>query len=120
MDKEELLKNIKNCKSQDQVKKLLDSSDIELSDEELDSVSGGWDLGVSYNSGEFPSFCQGQIVHCMNNRVQILKVLDKKDYGNSGTDYYGNAFFYKIEFLESGLANKKGDIKEVPEAVLYL
>lgn len=118
MNKNKLIKEAKNCKTQEELIELASKNNInlnneeansiystlsktgELSDNELENTNGGSPCGDLYNSESTPKYKVDDIVKWNEIRAVILNVHEKVSYGDNWTDYYGEAYCYDIRIIQ--------------------
>lgn len=129
MNKNELIKEAKQCKTQEELIELASKNNInlnneeankimsiilndgEISDDELENTTGGGCTTTTYNSGSTPKFNVGDLVYTEQyNSVPgtVMEVLAKSEYSS---DYYeGEAFAYKVKIHRGYLFHVEGEI----------
>lgn len=123
MDKKELIEQYKNCKSKEERKELLNKYNGELSQEELDIVSGGGCLDSGEDAGATPKFCVGQVVEWGVTKSYDFCVINAVSSKTKDKDGY-NTYLYTVENLHIAsrspyVLTRSGDIQsEVSEYLL--
>lgn len=98
MDKKELLEQIKKCESKEERKALLKNYNSELSDEELDNISGGGCFDSGEDGGDTPKFTIGQVVEWTITKKTDFCVINDVSLKQKDDEGY-NTYLYTVEYL---------------------